>query len=504
MPALGAEAGENTASVRYHLGSDFAGTVNGSCDATLLMLPNGGGSVTLDASGGAWLRERANFTYVHLNSDQGTILRTTWLNLSQEESPIPEGPLRIDWRPGGRADAYPAPGPLGRASSPAPATFQGSAFAAGKVLGAVETARLYDEWNGIPVQGRFSIQGPNRAVTVQGGNLTLEGDITFFLEDATVTVADGTQRTVPPRHENGTITGFPESASAGNRYENWAFLTLQAAHVAAPSKGATLYCQGLQARLDGSLNAYFAEGTVERGPESISFEERELTLEGAFDWSEEPGERAVTAQAAGEFHAVSLDFDAVEEIEASGWNPILTAGLWATVLGALGAAGWYAKGLFPFFSRLKDDALAGHPARRAILEAVRANPDVNLRTLVSLTGLEKSTVRYHARVLETRGLIHSRRVGRDRCFIAKQNGAKPNAQTQDLPRDLLLRNDVVVGHLMRTLGPQGARLNPVLVRLSADLGISRPGAWKAVVRAEQYGLVRRERQGREVWVSCVP
>ena len=152
------------------------------------------------------------------------------------------------------------------------------------------------------------------------------------------------------------------------------------------------------------------------------------------------------------------------------------------------------------FSRHSDDAIVSHHARRLVLDVVAQNPNINMHTLTRLCGLHKSVVRYHARVLESGGFVRSHKVHRDRCFVSRQfleiEGRGALAPTADL----VARNDPVVAVIVAAVPPQGVRLAELLDRVRTDTGLSKVGAWKAVVRAQFKGGVRLERAPGQVWV----
>ncbi|MEK6976424.1 MAG: winged helix-turn-helix transcriptional regulator [Candidatus Thermoplasmatota archaeon] len=153
----------------------------------------------------------------------------------------------------------------------------------------------------------------------------------------------------------------------------------------------------------------------------------------------------------------------------------LTALVW-TLLRAFGVAP-----LLPFFSRIEDDQLTAHPARRAALEVIQANPGATIQDIQAALGLAWGTTVHHLRRLDRAGLIAVRRDGGRR-------GHWPLGQAP--PRDGLSSADRAVAALVKSA--------PGLTQrdIARMVGVGAPAACKRLTRLEEVGLVAQVREGR--------
>lgn len=162
-----------------------------------------------------------------------------------------------------------------------------------------------------------------------------------------------------------------------------------------------------------------------------------------------------------------------------------TAG--ASLLAVLTAVGWAAlralglTPLLPFFSRIEDGELAEHPARRAALDYVHANPGATVSDVQGALGLAWGTTVHHLRRLERAGLVAVRRDGGRR-------GHWPLGQAP--PRDGLSAADRAMAGLVKA-SPGLPQKD--LARLS---GVGAPAACKRLARLEDAGLVAQVHDGR--------
>lgn len=147
----------------------------------------------------------------------------------------------------------------------------------------------------------------------------------------------------------------------------------------------------------------------------------------------------------------------------------------------LAFAAWFAKPAFGLFSRIEDDALAGHPMRRQALDAIAANPGATLQDLRRILGCSWGTAVYHLGRLEGAGLVAVRRV-------AGRRGHWPLGQAP--ARDALAPTGQAFATLVRD--HPGLPQNE-LARLA---GVGSPAACKQLARLESAGLVVGQRSGR--------
>lgn len=73
--------------------------------------------------------------------------------------------------------------------------------------------------------------------------------------------------------------------------------------------------------------------------------------------------------------------------------------------------------LAPLYSRLTKGDVASHPARAALLAAIRETPGVTTADLARRTGLAEGTLGHHLRTLERAGFVKSLLSGRDRLWF---------------------------------------------------------------------------------------
>lgn len=76
----------------------------------------------------------------------------------------------------------------------------------------------------------------------------------------------------------------------------------------------------------------------------------------------------------------------------------------------------------PMFTRFERDTVLGHPKREALYGLIMTKPGVTLQDLCEETGLSRTAVSHHLRLLEQQHLIVSKRMGRSRHFF--ENGGR--------------------------------------------------------------------------------
>ncbi len=133
---------------------------------------------------------------------------------------------------------------------------------------------------------------------------------------------------------------------------------------------------------------------------------------------------------------------ATVQVDKSLYGPVLLLTTGAAGLGALlwflgqtatvgaGAAGTAAANdgrrflpyASPLFTRFEKDTVLGHPKREALYGSIVGKPGVTLQDLCEESGLSRTAVTHHLRLLEQQHLIVSKRVGRSRHFF--ENGGR--------------------------------------------------------------------------------
>lgn len=76
----------------------------------------------------------------------------------------------------------------------------------------------------------------------------------------------------------------------------------------------------------------------------------------------------------------------------------------------------------PLFTRFEKDTVLGHPKREALYALILQAPGVSLQSLCDSTGLSRTAVTHHLRLLELQHLIVSKRLGRSRHYY--ENGGR--------------------------------------------------------------------------------
>ncbi len=83
----------------------------------------------------------------------------------------------------------------------------------------------------------------------------------------------------------------------------------------------------------------------------------------------------------------------------------------------------------PMFTRFEKDTVLGHPKREAIYGTIIGTPGITLQDLCEDSGLSRTAVTHHLRLLEHQHLIVSKRVGRSRHFF--ENGGRYGRDQKD-------------------------------------------------------------------------
>jgi DNA-binding transcriptional ArsR family regulator len=105
----------------------------------------------------------------------------------------------------------------------------------------------------------------------------------------------------------------------------------------------------------------------------------------------------------------------------------------ATAGAGANAAGGEMRRLLPFasplFTRFEKDTVLGHPKREALYALILQDPGVSLQSLCDSTGLSRTAVTHHLRLLEMQHLIVSKRMGRSRHYY--ENGGRFGRDQKD-------------------------------------------------------------------------
>ncbi len=144
----------------------------------------------------------------------------------------------------------------------------------------------------------------------------------------------------------------------------------------------------------------------------------------------------------------------------------------------------------PLFTRFERDTVLGHPRREQLYARILQEPGISLQDLGQATGLSRTAVVHHLRLLEQQHLVISRRVGRSRHYY--ENGGRYGHDQKEAYA--ILRNDrsKAVAEFIRS--HPGTMQKSLCEALSIPPSIAH---WH-VRRLSEGGLVETIRQGRAV------
>lgn len=129
--------------------------------------------------------------------------------------------------------------------------------------------------------------------------------------------------------------------------------------------------------------------------------------------------------------------------------------------------------------------------RRRVYGPVAASPGIHIAAIVDATGVPRSTVRYHLRVLEDAALVVGAHVGGRHRFAAEDVDLQVAAALRDEPT--------------RSVADAISRYEPVSVTgLAAELDRAKSTVSHHVDRLEDAGLVDRQRDGGRVLLRLRP
>lgn len=491
---------EGRADLEYGLGSSAAGRVEAACEGRALLFPRAqAGSLVVESAGGTfrYFQTWENHTVLlgglpgesHVIPDQPD-------SQSESREPVPAGRLRVEWTNQGSLVVFGREALTRRVDS-FPVELQVARLQAGPLSFEIPTGHHWMRNGSVIYEYRSGIPGWARTLQVDDGRVAAHGNLTLYLEGATVRGGDGFERTVPPWKEEYAHTPSRAAGVWTHRYHH-ALVELTDARLELTTGAVRPVCRGLSNHVVGTFTAHQSRGHFEAGGTRVEVDRRVVELQGDFQYDEAPsgdppyhgGPVAMRLQGSGSFRAVGVDFALVAEDPSYAWG---AAG--ALAVGAVAAGGFAVWKLLGFlFTRLRQERLLSSSTRRRLFEAIDARPGITIRELRSLSNLGDSTVRYQLGVLERHRLVRSFRLrGADRY-------APTGRPVEELRRDRLLAVDSKVAALVARVGLEGTLAGRVLRELCAEWGITRAGGWRVIERAVQAQLLRKELRGREAWL----
>jgi predicted transcriptional regulator len=143
----------------------------------------------------------------------------------------------------------------------------------------------------------------------------------------------------------------------------------------------------------------------------------------------------------------------------------------------------------PLFSRIQGPDLLEHPLRRALHQAVEANPGIHLKALARTVGRPRNTVEHHVRKLVASGLLTQHELNGYAClFVKGQVDRRDQAAAGVLKSDAARR---VLAAVVQAPGASGRDV-------AAQAGLTPTLVSYHVRNLQQAGLVEGQRAGREL------
>jgi len=462
------------ASFTYELGARATGAIQGTCEGRAIVPPIGESGAWSLAAGAAILRfvdVWINYTEVLPETGQ-PVHHGTDGHRSERFVTLASSPIALSWPSSGLASVSGYGGQTSQA--PFHVGFDATTVRVGPTtLGGDRPSDPLREPRG-------SYVGWSRPIEVAGSPWHVEGDLSVYLEQATVRAA-GFQYSMAPYLETQR-SGGPGLQFVAEHYR-YAWLDLKDASATIPSAGTKALCAGIEATIAGAWSAFGANGYLELGDTRQAFQQRELALEGAFalhDAFDGTGEhQAAPAQATveGTFDAVGFDLAIPQPVPPRTWPTVAAAAAGGFALTLLGA--------IILYSRITEDQLLDRPERRRLYEAVMANPGIEFARLLEQNPMSATNARYHLKLLERRGLLRVVNVQGRHRYVA--SNLDPNLTK----RELLLSEDPKLRALLGLLNGEGRPASELVDALRREWGLSRTGGWKVLDRAVRAQLVER-------------
>lgn len=144
----------------------------------------------------------------------------------------------------------------------------------------------------------------------------------------------------------------------------------------------------------------------------------------------------------------------------------------------------------PLFTRFEKDTVLGHPKREAIYGRIVESPGATLQDLCDHSGLSRTAVSHHLRLLEQQHLVVAKRVGRSKHFF--ENGGRFGRDQKDAYAVLHNQRSKDIHKYIAS--------NPGSIQkdLCRALGIQASVAHWHVKRLKEANLIQAVRQGRTV------
>lgn len=488
--------------VQYEFGSFATGSVIGTCDSGMVSFeasPTGrlaldGTDVSIDH-----YRTEVNRSQYWVPPDPDPATLVQYPDQWKTTTRAPSGRIEIEWNQG--VVRVFGPGLLALPQRVYPDRFEvgfsGSGLNTSSFEAGIDTTDAYYAKGGLIVSPYSGVlEGWLRWVEIQNAALTLSGEVSIYLENATIRSHDFVYD-VPARRE--IHFEHQEALVRVEQYHvNHIVLRLHSTRTVTYEGAPRLACGDTHYSVNGTTVLLGATGHVG----NTTFAERELQLVGNLTLEDaSPEEEALIGRSAasrasvgGDVVAVGYDFAAPMSILPA-TSPKISA--WVVAGGLAGGAvtvwavGRLAMGLF---SRLTRETVLEHPKRATIHQAVLANPGVSRDWLRKLTGYDPWTLRFHLRMMVAHGLVATYNGTRNRFVCPKANvEGVPERAYGDLAR--------IVQEQLRAGGPMPLR--DLLKEISRGARCGRSSVWYAIQTLVRNGKLSRSVRAGIVWVEEV-
>lgn len=153
-------------------------------------------------------------------------------------------------------------------------------------------------------------------------------------------------------------------------------------------------------------------------------------------------------------------------------------------------------GIYFGIRRINRGNVLDHPLRAGILDYIRNNPGRHFRSIMRETGVNRGTLYYHINRLKAFGKISEMRDGGLTRYYERLNGVSPLERTLDSHRGDPKRDEI--------LGILKTKPGITAPAITEEAGIPYPSLWYHLQILEKDGVVRGERDGRNIRYVLTP
>jgi predicted transcriptional regulator len=183
------------------------------------------------------------------------------------------------------------------------------------------------------------------------------------------------------------------------------------------------------------------------------------------------------------------------ESTPAGLSGPIVAGLAGTSLLALVVVALAKLGVLPFYTRLSDDEVLDNDTRREVYHAIGDEPGLSLSEVAEATGHVRSTVCYHLRQLDDRGMVRSVKGPDARRFFHVDEGS-----VEELERRAVL----ATGRASEVYEAIETNPSASLSEVCEATGMAPSSAHRIVDRLVEAEIVAKRQDGRAVELTPRP